>query len=592
MLIRLLRDHLRRYRRLLVLVLALQLVQTVASLSLPTLNADIIDRGVMTGETSRIWRLGGVMLLVTAVQVGFAIGAVYVGSRTAMGFGRDVRSALFHRVTAFSAREVAVFGAPSLITRITNDVQQVQMLVAMTCTMAIAAPITVVGGVLMALRQDAGLSWLLAVSLPVLAGSLGVVVSRMLPKFRLMQERIDNINRVLREQITGMRVVRAFVREPQEVARFDEVNHDLTETSLSAGRLMALMFPIVLLVINASSVAVIWFGAGRISRGEMTVGSLVAFLSYFTLILIAVMMGTFVAIMAPRAAVCAERIQQVLDTPTSVLPPQHPVAGLRERGSLELRDVGFGYPGAESPVLSGVSLRSLPGQTTAIIGSTGSGKSTLVNLVARLIDVTSGSVLVGGVDVRELDPEVLWQRIGLVPQKPYLFSGTVASNLRYGKPDATDEELWAALEVAQARDFVAAMPGGLDAQVAQGGSNVSGGQRQRLAIARALVRRPEVYLFDDSFSALDLATDARLRSALAPHTREATVVVVAQRVSTIAGADQILVLEDGVPVGLGRHEVLLATCPTYVEIVDSQAATQEAAMSAASGPAAGQERTA
>ncbi len=577
MLIRLLRQHLGRYRRLLVVLLALQLVQSVASLYLPTLNADIIDRGVVTGETSTIWRLGGVMLLVTLVQVGFSIGAVYVGSRAAMGFGRDVRSALFHRVTAFSAREVALFGAPSLITRITNDVQQVQLLVAMTCTMAIAAPITVVGGVVMALRQDAGLSWLLAVSLPVLAGSLGLVVSRMLPKFRLMQERIDNINRVLREQITGMRVVRAFVREPQEVARFDAVNQDLTRTSLSAGRLMAFMFPIVLLVINASSVAVIWFGAGRISRGEMTVGSLVAFLSYFTLILIAVMMGTFVAIMAPRAAVCAERIQQVLDTPTSVLVPHEPVAALRERGSVELRDVGFGYPGAESPVLAGITLRSLPGQTTAIIGSTGSGKTTLVNLVARLVDATTGAVLVGGVDVRELDPEVLWQRIGLVPQKPYLFSGTVATNLRYGKPDATDEELWAALEVAQARDFVAAMPGGLDAEVAQGGSNVSGGQRQRLAIARALVRRPEVYLFDDSFSALDLATDARLRAALAPHTRDATVLVVAQRVSTIAGADQILVLEDGVPVGLGSHEDLLVTCPTYVEIVDSQASTREAA---------------
>ena len=571
MLIRLLRDHLSRSRALLLAVLGLQLVQTVASLYLPTLNADIIDQGVMTGETSRIYRIGGLMLLVTLVQVAFSIGAVYVGSKAAMGFGRDVRSALFHRVTAFSAREVGTFGAPSLITRITNDVQQVQLLVAMTCTMAVAAPITVVGGVLMALRQDAGLSWLLAVSLPVLAGGLGLVVWRMLPQFRLMQERIDNINRVLREQITGMRVVRAFVREPQEARRFDAVNRDLTDTSLSAGRLMALMFPIVLLVINASSVAVIWFGARRISTGDMTVGSLVAFLSYFTLILIAVMMGTFVAIMAPRAAVCAERIQEVLDTPTSVLVPERPIAELRTPGSLELRDVGFGYPGAASPVLAGVSLRSVAGQTTAIIGSTGSGKTTLLNLVARLVDVTSGAALVGGVDVRELDPDVLWQRIGLVPQKPYLFSGTVASNLRYGKPDATDEELWTALEVAQAKDFVAAMPGGLDAAVAQGGSNVSGGQRQRLAIARALVRKPEVYLFDDSFSALDLATDARLRAALTPHTRDATILVVAQRVSTIADADQILVLEDGAPVGLGTHEDLLATCSTYAEIVDSQA---------------------
>ncbi len=571
MLIRLLRDHLRRYRLLLVAVLALQLVQAVASLYLPTLNADIIDDGVMTGDTGRIWRIGGVMLLVTIVQVCFSVGAVYFGSRAAMGFGRDVRSALFHRVTAFSAREVATFGAPSLITRITNDVQQVQLLVAMTATMAVAAPITVVGGVLMALRQDPGLSWLLAVSLPLLAVSLGLVVAAMLPRFRLMQERIDAINRVLREQITGMRVVRAFVREPHETVRFERVNEDLTSTSLSAGRLMALMFPIVMLVINGSSVAVIWFGAGRIAAGDMTVGSLVAFLSYFTLILIAVMMGMFVAIMAPRAAVSAERIQEVLDTTTSVLVPDHPVGALRERGSIELRDVGFGYPGAEAPVLTGISLRSLAGQTTAVIGSTGSGKTTLVNLVARLIDATSGSVLVGGVDVRALDPEVLWQRIGVVPQKPYLFSGTVASNLRYGKPDATEEELWAALEVAQARDFVAAMPGGLDASIAQGGSNVSGGQRQRLAIARALVRKPDVYLFDDSFSALDLATDARLRAALAPHTSEATVLVVAQRVSTIADADQILVLEDGVAVGLGSHAELLATCPTYGEIVESQA---------------------
>jgi ATP-binding cassette subfamily B protein len=577
MLIPLLRTHLRRYRRLLIAIVLLQGVQAIASLYLPSLNAEIIDKGVIVGNTGFIWRTGGFMLVVTLIQITFNVAAVYYGSRAAMGFGRDVRSALFHRVTEFSAREVNVFGAPSLITRITNDVQQVQLLVAMSLTMLLAAPITIVGGVIMALRQDAGLTWLLAVSLVLLVFSLSLIVRRMVPTFRLMQERVDGINRVLREQITGMRVVRAFVREPQEAVRFGVVNQQVTDTSLVAGRLMAFMFPTVLLIINGSCAAVIWFGADRVATGKMTIGSLVAFLTYFTVILFAVMMASWVAFLAPRAAVSAERIQEVLRTASSVAPPENPITELQTAGSLEFRGVEFGYPGAEAPVLAGISFESLAGQTTAIVGSTGSGKTTLVNLVARLFDVTSGSVLVGGVDVRDLDPHLLWTRIGLVPQKPYLFSGTVASNLRYGKPEATDEELWEALQIAQASDFVAAMPGGLDAAIAQGGTNVSGGQRQRLAIARALVRKPDIYLFDDSFSALDLATDARLRAALGPYTTDATVLLVAQRISTIAAADQILVIEDGVPVGLGTHEELLETCPTYVEIVESQTSQEDAA---------------
>jgi ATP-binding cassette subfamily B multidrug efflux pump len=574
---KLLRSHLRPYRWLLVAVVALQLVQALALLYLPTLNADIIDKGVLAGDNGYIRRVGVLMLGVTLVQVVFSVGAVYVGARAAMGMGRDVRSDLFHQVTGFSAREVGVYGAPSLITRITNDVQQVQMLVVMTCTLAVAAPITVVGGIILAMQQDVGLSWLLAVSLPALALSVGSVVRRMIPIFRQMQERIDDANGVLREQITGVRVVRAFVREPEETERFGAVNDVLTETSLRAGRLMALMFPTLLLIINASSVGVIWFGANRIDGGDMTVGSLVAFLTYFTLILMNVMMGMFVAIMAPRAAVCAERIVEVLETEATVRAPDEPVTDIGHAGSLRLDAVGFRYPGADAPVLEGISLTSLAGQTTAIVGSTGAGKTTLVNLVARLVDVTSGSILVDDVDIRRMAPESLWRRVGLVPQKPYLFSGTVASNLRYGKPDATDEEIWEALRVAQAADFVSAMPGGISAPIVQGGTNVSGGQRQRLAIARALVKKPEIYLFDDSFSALDLATDARLRAALAPYVAGSTVIIVAQRVSTIAGADQILVLDGGRQVGLGSHDELVATCPTYAEIVASQATTQEAA---------------
>jgi ATP-binding cassette, subfamily B, multidrug efflux pump len=554
-----------------------QLFQTIATLYLPSLNADIIDKGVVQGDTGYIWSRGAVMLLVTLVQVGFAVAAVYYASRAAMGFGRDVRRNLFHAVTDYSAREVSHFGASSLITRITNDVQQVQMLVQMSCTLLLAAPITIVGGVIMAVREDVGLSTLLVISVPVLLLIVVNVVLRMVPQFQVMQERIDGLNRVLREQITGMRVVRAFVREPDEARRFADSNSGVTQTALNAGRLMALMFPSVLLVLNVSSAAAVWIGGNRIASGQIKIGALVAFLSYLTQILMSVMMATFIFVLVPRAAVCADRIEEVLGTPSTVTPPAAPVFELPGHGLLEFRDVGFHYPGADAPVLAGVSFTARAGQTTAVIGSTGAGKTTLLSLIPRLFDVTSGSVLVDGVDAREIDLQTLWSRIGLVPQRPYLFSGTIATNLRYGDPDATDDELWRALDIAQARDFVDATPGGLDARVEQGGANLSGGQRQRLAIARALVRKPDVYLFDDSFSALDLATDARLRAALAPWTEDAAVVIVAQRVSTILRADQILVLEDGRAVGLGTHQELLADCPTYAEIVASQMTAEEAA---------------
>ena len=576
MLIRLLKTYLARYRNQLLIVLALTFVQAMCTLFLPALNADIIDKGVVTGDTDYIWKTGGFMLLITVVQVGFAIAAVYFGARVAMAFGRDVREALFHRVTDFSAQDVATFGAPSLITRITNDVTQVQMLVLMSCTLLIAAPITIVGGVILAIREDGPLSLLLLVSIPVLVISIGLVIARMIPQFQVMQERIDRINEVLREQITGIRVVRAFIREPDEAERFAHANDALTLTSLRAGRLMAFMFPTVMLVVNVSSVAAIWFGGNRISSGDMQIGALIAFLSYLIQILMSVMMATFVAVLAPRASVSAERIEEVLDAKSSVVAPLAPVTELDAVSSLELRDVEFRYPGADYPVLCDISFTARAGETTAIIGSTGAGKTTLLNLIPRLFDATGGTVLVDGHDVRNIEPELLWSRIGLVPQKPYLFSGTVASNLRYADPDATDDQLWAALQIAQAGDFVRAMPRGLDAPISQGGTNVSGGQRQRLAIARALVRRPGIYLFDDSFSALDLATDARLRAALAPVVGDAVSVIVAQRVSTIINADQILVIEDGRQVGLGAHRELLESCPTYAEIVASQL-TEEAA---------------
>jgi ATP-binding cassette, subfamily B, multidrug efflux pump len=576
MLIALLRTHLAPYRRWLTAVVVLQLIGTIASLYLPSLNADIIDNGVAKGDTDYIMHTGGWMLAVSIVQIACSITAVYFGARTAMSVGRDLRGTIFRRVGEFSSREMAHFGAPSLITRNTNDVQQVQMLVVMTCTMMVMAPIMCVGGVIMALREDIGLAWVIAVSVPVLVTVLGLIIRRMVPQFREMQKRIDTVNSVLREQLAGIRVVRAFVREPAEVERFDDASTALSQTAVRAGRLMALLFPTVLLVANLSSIAVLWFGASRVASGQMQIGALTAFLAYLVQILMSVTMATMMLMMVPRATVSAERIQEVLNTESSVRPPDEPIRTAARIGDVEFRDVTFQYPGASDPVLRGITLHARAGQTTAIIGSTGSGKSTLVSLIPRMFDVTSGSVRVDGVDVRELDPDLLWSRIGLVPQKAYLFSGTVASNLRYGNPDATDEELWHALDVAQAREFVAAMPGGLSAGIAQGGSTVSGGQRQRLAIARALVRRPEIYVFDEAFSALDLGTDARLRAALRPETREAAVIIVAQRVSTIMDADQIAVLDDGAIVGLGTHDELLRDCPPYGEIVESQLSAEAA----------------
>ncbi|ARZ68579.1 multidrug ABC transporter ATPase [Streptomyces albireticuli] len=559
------------------MVVLLQLVQTLATLYLPTLNADIIDNGVVKGDTGYILGLGGWMLGVTVVQIVCAIGAVYYSARTAMALGRDLRAAVFDRVQSFSAREVGHFGAPSLITRTTNDVQQVQMLVLMAFTLMVSAPIMCVGGIVMALNQDVPLSALLLAIVPVLGAVVSLIIWRMRPLFRGVQERIDTVNRVLREQITGIRVIRAFVRDTHERKRFQGANTELMDVSLRAGRLMSMMFPSVMLVVNLSSIAVLWFGGHRIESGDMEIGALTAFLNYLMQILMAVMMATFMFMMVPRAEVCAERVQEVLATDSSVVPPTEPVTRLRRAGHLELSGVEFRYPGAEEPVLKDISLVARPGEITAVIGSTGSGKSTLLGLVPRLFDATAGTVLVDGVDVRDLDPALMSETVGFVPQKPYLFSGTVASNLRYGKPDATDEELWHALETAQAREFVESMELGLEAPIAQGGSNVSGGQRQRLAIARTLVRRPEVYLFDDSFSALDYATDARLRAALSRETGDATVVIVAQRVSTIRDAHRIVVLDEGRVVGTGTHDELMASNETYREIVLSQLTEEEAA---------------
>ena len=570
MLIPLLKTYLAPYKRAIAGLIALQFVATGAALYLPSLNADIIDNGVVRGDTGYILSTGAWMLVVSLVQIVCSVSAVLLGAKSAMGAGRDLRKAILHRVGTFSAREVGRFGAPSLITRNTNDVQQVQLLIVMGFTIVVMAPIMCIGGVVMALREDLGLSWILLIAVPGLALSMGLIVARMVPGFRAMQVRIDAVNRVLREQITGIRVVRAFVRERFEIDRFAVANDSLTSAALHVGRLMALMFPVVMVISNVTSVAVIWFGGHAINEGTMEIGALSALLSYIMLILMSVMMASFIAMMVPRASVCADRISEVLATESSVVLPTEPKPFATSPGIVELRDAEFSYPGAEFPVLSGVNFRAEPGKVTAVIGGTGSGKSTLVNLIPRLIDVTAGKVIVGGTDIRDLDLDALRAEIGLIPQKPFLFSGTIASNLRYGKSDATDEELRDALEIAQGADFVRKMPDGLETAVSQGGTTVSGGQRQRLAIARALVRRPSIYLFDDSFSALDLTTDRRLRAALAPVMKDACMIVVAQRVSTIVDADQILVLDDGKPVGLGKHEDLIATCPTYAEIVDSQ----------------------
>jgi ATP-binding cassette subfamily B protein len=577
-LIKILRAFLRPYARPLALIVTLQLAATIATLYLPTLNAEIIDNGVIKGDTGYIMGLGGVMLGISLGQICCSIVAVYFSARTAMSVGRDLRAAVFTRVQDFSAREVGKFGAPSLITRTTNDVQQVQMLALLTFTLMVTAPIMCIGGIILALNQDVQLSGLLLIIVPVLAIAVTLIISRMRPLFRSMQTRIDGLNRILREQISGIRVVRAFVRDQAERERFDEANTELREVSLGVGRLMSMMFPTVMLVMNISSVAVMWFGGHRIASGGMQIGALTAFLSYLMQILMSVMMATFMFMMVPRAEVSAERIQEVLDTESSVVLSGSPVPITDGRGTLELRDVEFRYPGAEEPVLKGIGLVARPGETTAVIGGTGSGKTTLLNLIPRLMDATGGTVRVDGQDVRDLDAPSLARAVGLVPQKPYLFTGTVASNLRYGNPDATDEELWHALEVAQARDFVEAMPEGLEASIAQGGTNVSGGQRQRLAIARALVRRPDIYLFDDSFSALDYATDAALRGALTRETADATVVIVAQRVNTIRHADRIIVLDEGRVVGVGTHRELMDEMDgTYREIVLSQLTEQEAA---------------
>ncbi|MFB7589932.1 ABC transporter ATP-binding protein [Streptomyces sp. NPDC056169] len=577
MLLRLLAPRLRPYRALLALLVLLQLVQSLASLALPTLNAGVIDEGVLRGDTDRVLGGGAAMLGVTLLQAAAAAAATYTGARIAMGVARDLRSEVFRRVQDFSARERGRFGTASLITRTTNDVQQVQTFTVLVLTMLVAAPLLCVGGLAMALRQDVPLALVLLLFVPVMTGAVGTVVLRMRPLFRGMQERVDRVNRVLREQITGVRVVRAFVRDTHERERFGAANDELLTVGLRAGRLQALMFPTVLIVWQLTTVALVYVGAHRIDSGALQPGGLVAFLGYLLQTSMSVMMVLFLLMHMPRAEVGAERIREVLDTPLSVTPPAHPVRALKGPGHLDLTGVGFRYPGAEESVLKDVDLVARPGRTTAIIGATGSGKSTLLGLVPRLFDATGGEVLVDGVDVRELDPALMARTVGLVSQKPYLFSGTVATNLRYGKPDATDEELWHALETAQAADFVRALDDGLDAPVAQGGGNLSGGQRQRLAIARVLVARPRLYLFDDSFSALDARTDARLREALRRETADATVVIVAQRVSTIRHADRIVVLDRGRTVGTGTHESLMRDSATYREIVLSQLTEEEAA---------------
>lgn len=577
MLVRLLRRHLRPYTGLLLCVLVLQFAQVMASLYLPTLNADIIDKGVATGDTGYIWRMGAFMLVVSVGQGVCSVAATYLAARSAMSMGRDLRGEVFERVSSFSEREITAFGAGSLITRNTNDVQQVQMLVMMGCTMLVTAPVMAVGGIIMAITRAPSLSWLIGVSVPVLLVAVGLIVGRMLPLFRSYQDKLDAINRVMREQLTGIRVIRAFVREQAETERFEDANTDIARVGERVGQLFVLLFPLVMLVLDVTIVGVIWFGGHQVGDGDVEVGTLIAFMSYLMQILMGIVMASFMTIMIPRAAVCAERISEVLATAPTITSSPDAVDTFPAPGTVEMRDVTFVYPDADARVLAEVSFTVQPGTTTAIVGSTASGKSTVVRLLARLLEASSGQVLIGGTDVREADPEALWAQMGLVPQQPFLFAGTVASNLRLGREEATDDELWKALEVAQAKDFVSAMDGGLEAAIAQGGTNVSGGQRQRLAIARALVRRPDILIFDDSFSALDVSTDARLREAMGPATAGITKVIVAQRVSTITEADQILVLDGGHLVGSGTHTELLTTCPVYREIVTSQLGAEAAA---------------
>ena len=577
--VRLLSEYLRPYRRPLTWIAVLLLVQTVGNLYLPELNADIINNGVATGDTGYITTVGGWMLAVSLAVAAAAVVSTYYSARTAMAFGRDIRGDLFGTVQTFSRQELNDFGAPTLITRNTNDVQQLQMLVVMGLTVMLTAPIMCIGGIVMALRQDLVLSWLLLVIVPLMAVVIGLLMSRALPLFRSMQVKIDRVNQVLREQLSGIRVIRAFVKTQAEEQRFEEANSDLTVTALRVNRLFALMMPTLMLIMNLSGVAVIWFGGQRVDAGQMPIGNLTAFLMYMMQILMAVLMATMMFAMVPRAAASAERVAAVLDVVPGLVDVADPITLDRAAptGQVEFRAVEFRYPGAAEPVLQEISFAIGSGETTAIVGSTGSGKTTLASLIPRLFDVTGGSVLVDGVDVRSMARDDLWARIGLVPQRSFLFTGTIASNLRLGRPDATDDELWHALAVAQGADFVRALPGGLDSPIDQGGANISGGQRQRLAIARALVRRPEIYLFDDSFSALDFATDARLRAALRPETADATVLIVAQRVSTIMHADRIVVLDGGRMVGMGRHAELMESCATYREIVLSQISEDEAA---------------
>ncbi|MFE5670973.1 ABC transporter ATP-binding protein [Agromyces sp. NPDC056523] len=576
MLGKLLIRYLKPYGWLMAGVLVFQFASALASLYLPSLNADIVDEGVSRGDTDFIWQTGAFMLAISLGQIVCSIVATYFAAKAAMRLGRDIRNDVFEKVSGFSEREVSKFGAGSLITRNTNDVQQVQMFAMMAATFLVTAPLLAIGGIILALQQDVGLSWIIGVAVPTLLVLAGIIIARMVPLFRSYQKKLDAVNRVMREQLTGIRVIRAFVREPIEEGRFREANTDIMVIGRKVGSLFVLLFPLFMLILNVTTVAVIWFGAIAVDQGEVQIGTLIAFMQYIGIILGGVLMASFMTIMIPRAAVSADRIGEVLSASTSLERPSDAVDSFPAVGTVEFRSASFTYPGAEHPVLSDITFRAEPGETVAIVGSTGAGKTTLVSLIPRLFDVTGGQVLVNGVDVREADLERLWTTIGLVPQRPFLFTGTVASNLRFGREDATDEELWQALEIAQGRDFVEEMEGALDGKIAQGGTNVSGGQRQRLAIARAIVHRPHILVFDDSFSALDLTTDARLRQALWRELPEVTKIVVAQRISTITDADRIVVLEDGGMVGLGTHEELLETNQTYREIVESQLGVEAA----------------